>query len=113
MRSPFPAMDPYLEHPELWPDVHHGLIEALRDSLAPQVRPTYRVAIEKRVYLVELEGLVFVGRPDVAITKSPVTPPPPGRGSAVSAGGSASRQFGDLLLWLAVSEEEVERESQE
>jgi len=27
-------MDPYLEHPGLWPDVNHGLIEALRDALA-------------------------------------------------------------------------------
>lgn len=77
MRSPFPGMDPYLEHPELWPDVHHGLIEALRDSLAPQLRPRYRVAVEKRVYLIEPEGLVFVGRPDVAIGEFPVTRPAP------------------------------------
>jgi hypothetical protein len=26
MPSPFPGMDPYLEAPELWPDVHHRLI---------------------------------------------------------------------------------------
>jgi Protein of unknown function (DUF4058) len=23
MKSPFPGMDPYLEHPSLWPDVHN------------------------------------------------------------------------------------------
>ncbi|MFN0055331.1 MAG: DUF4058 family protein [Planctomycetales bacterium] len=24
MPSPFPGMDPYLEDPGLWPDVHHA-----------------------------------------------------------------------------------------
>ena len=50
MPSPFPGMDPYLEHPALWPDVHHGLIEALRNALAPLLRPRYRIAVEERVY---------------------------------------------------------------
>jgi hypothetical protein len=63
-------MDPFLEHPELWPDVHHGLIEALRESLAPRLRPKYRVAIEKRTYLAEPEGLVLVGRPDVSVVEA-------------------------------------------
>ena len=26
MSCPFPGMDPYLEHPTLWPGVHNGLI---------------------------------------------------------------------------------------
>jgi hypothetical protein len=26
MNTPFPGMDPWLEHPILWPDVHNGLI---------------------------------------------------------------------------------------
>lgn len=66
MPSPFPGMDPYLEHPDLWPDVHHGLIEALRSALAPTLRPRYRVLVEKRTYRVEPGEIVFVGRPDVA-----------------------------------------------
>jgi hypothetical protein len=33
--SPFPGMDPYLEHSTLWPGVHNGLIAALQLSLAP------------------------------------------------------------------------------
>ncbi|MGB3767260.1 MAG: DUF4058 family protein [Phormidesmis sp.] len=28
MASPFPGMDPYLEHPEIWPGVHLLLIAA-------------------------------------------------------------------------------------
>ena len=62
-------MDPYLEHPDLWPDVDHGLIEALREFLAPRLRPKYRVAIEKRTYLAEPEGLALVGRPDVGLVR--------------------------------------------
>jgi Protein of unknown function (DUF4058) len=29
MPSPFPGMNPYLEHPEIWPGVHLLLIPAL------------------------------------------------------------------------------------
>ncbi|MCK4452049.1 MAG: DUF4058 family protein [Anaerolineae bacterium] len=30
MPSPFPGMDPYLEYPVRWPDVHHSLITYIR-----------------------------------------------------------------------------------
>lgn len=66
MPSPFPGMDPYLEHPDLWPDVHHRLIVALADSLAPPLRPKYRVMVDKRTYRVEPGEVVFTGRTDVA-----------------------------------------------
>ncbi len=39
IRPPFPGMDPYLEHPSLWPDVHNSLIAAIRDELSSQVAP--------------------------------------------------------------------------
>jgi hypothetical protein len=39
----FPGMDPYLEHPSLWPDVHNSLIIAVRDTLAAQLAPRYYV----------------------------------------------------------------------
>jgi hypothetical protein len=65
--SPFPGMDPYLEHPTLWPGVHNGLIAALQLSLAPQLRPRYYVAIEERLFITEPDQRVFVGRPDFAI----------------------------------------------
>jgi hypothetical protein len=44
-------MDPYLENPGLWPDVHITLISAYRDVLAAQLRPKYIVRIEERVYI--------------------------------------------------------------
>jgi hypothetical protein len=65
--TPFPGMDPYLEHPALWPSVHNGLIAALQLSLAPQLRPHYYVALEERLYITEPDQRVFVGRPDAAV----------------------------------------------
>lgn len=47
MPSPFPGFDPYLENPDFWPEVHSRLIVALADSLVPQVRPKYEIAIAK------------------------------------------------------------------
>ena len=41
MPSPFPGMDPYLEDPSAWSNVHHCLITAIADSLAPQLLPKY------------------------------------------------------------------------
>ena len=71
MPTPFPGMDPYLERADLWPDVHNSLIMALRDYLAPRVRPRYYVSIEQRTYKQEPGGLSFSGRPDVAVVASP------------------------------------------
>lgn len=70
MTTPFPGMDPYLEHPALWEDVHTRLIVAIADSLGPQVRPHYRVAVERRTYLAVFapEEYELVGKPDVVIS---------------------------------------------
>ena len=51
MPSPFPGMDPYLEEPGLWPDVHHGLISEMQAQLNRHLRPKYHVRIEERVYI--------------------------------------------------------------
>jgi hypothetical protein len=67
MKSPFPGMDPYLEHPSLWPDIHNSLIAAIRDELAPRLAPRYYVGLERRTYLMNLDDVVFIGRPDIAV----------------------------------------------
>jgi hypothetical protein len=67
MATPFPGMDPYLEHPDLWRDVHHRLIVALADDLAPRLRPRYRVKVEVRVYAAMPDKLGFIGVPDAGI----------------------------------------------
>jgi Protein of unknown function (DUF4058) len=67
MSSPFPGMNPYLENPDLWSEVHSRLIVAIADAIAPNLHPQYYVAIEKRTYLSEIEDSVLVGIPDVAL----------------------------------------------
>lgn len=70
MSSPFPGMNPYLESPELWSEVHSRLIVAIADAIAPHIRPKYRVAIEKRVYKTTDDNSVLVGIPDVVVARN-------------------------------------------
>jgi hypothetical protein len=67
MASPFPGMNPYLESPDLWTEVHHRLISAIAAAIEPSLPPNYRVAIEKRVYSQTVDDSVLVGIPDVAV----------------------------------------------
>lgn len=67
MRSPFPGMDPYLEAPEVWPEVHSRLSVAIADQLGEQLSDPYRVAIEKRIYIDGAEADLTVGIPDISV----------------------------------------------
>ena len=66
MPSPFPGMDPYFEHPEIWPGVHHRLIVAIADFLSVRLRPKYSVSLEVRMYETSDDRSLLVGIPDVA-----------------------------------------------
>ncbi len=81
MPSPFPGMDPWLEQPGLWSELHTSLITALRDALGPVLRPRYRVAIEQQVYLTALEPGEVAGRPEAGVVQYAQEAPP------VMAGG--------------------------
>ncbi len=63
--SPFPGMNPYLESPALWSEVHSWLIVELARMLNPRITPKYRAAVEKRVY----EETILIGIPDVSIVQ--------------------------------------------
>jgi uncharacterized protein DUF4058 len=67
MLTPFPGMDPYLERPGLWSQVHTDLIVDIRRYLAPRLRPNYQVAIEQRTYVSLLAPDKLVGEPDVLV----------------------------------------------
>lgn len=67
MPTPFPGMDPYLEHHTLWPNVHSRLVIALADDLAPRLRPRYCVAVEERTILSGPGDLTFALRPDAVV----------------------------------------------
>jgi hypothetical protein len=72
MHNPFPGMNPYLEQPGLWPQVHNRLIVAIADDITPQVAPRYLVSIEERVYA-STEATPLIGIADVAVTRLPTT----------------------------------------
>ncbi|MDZ7961609.1 MAG: DUF4058 family protein [Aulosira sp. DedQUE10] len=67
MASPFLGMNPYLENSLFWSEIHNLLIAAIFRKLNPQLRPKYKVAIEKRVYQTIDEDSLLVGVADVAV----------------------------------------------
>jgi hypothetical protein len=80
MPSPFPGMNPYLESPTLWSQIHTHLIVAIAEKMNPILRPKYRMAMEQRVYTETDNGNGFelVGIPDnvVFTPTSKITPSP-------------------------------------
>jgi len=50
-RYRFPGMDPWLEHPAIWPDVHHRLITYLTDDLAERIAPGYTARHGERLII--------------------------------------------------------------
>ena len=72
MPSPFPGMDPYLENPVRWPDVHQSFITYIRDAIQPQIRPRYHARIGERVYILEPPHALY---PDVLLIGHPVKEP--------------------------------------
>lgn len=50
MPSPFPGMDPYVERPDLWVELHNPLMMYARDALQPQLPPQYVARLELRIY---------------------------------------------------------------
>lgn len=74
MPSPFPGMNPYLEHANTWHDFHGAMAFALRSMLVEQLRPRYIVKVDEHVYIHELSAAErrIHGRPDVGITLNPL-----------------------------------------
>src|SRR5436190_10218541 len=70
MPSPFPGMDPYLEHYELWESVHAFLIGAVAENLSPRIRPLYRVSIQQRFYVLEAQEQLTVGVADALLSRA-------------------------------------------
>lgn len=72
MPSPFPGMDPYLEQPGRWRDVHHELISGIRSELNTQLRPNFYARVEERVYIQKGDDPArSLWIPDVTIVPGP------------------------------------------
>jgi Protein of unknown function (DUF4058) len=71
MKSPFPGMDPYLEEPNLWSDVHTTLIIAIKGALNAELPESYVASADKYVWIHEPDAgaRTRVIRPDAFIVK--------------------------------------------
>lgn len=86
MASPFPGMDPYLEQSSIWPDVHTGLITAIRNQLQSQIVPRYIAQITPYIALehIEITSARRAVVPDVGIYERDTAPGAQG-GAAIDA----------------------------
>src|SRR5690554_1341509 len=51
MPSPFPRMDPYLERPDIFPDLHSSLIIFLKDALQRKLPEPYYASSDRRTWV--------------------------------------------------------------
>jgi hypothetical protein len=80
--SPFPGMDPYLEAPSIWPDVHTRLMSIIAEQLTPLLVPKYLAELETQLVIDHLDDEPQVVLADVSVTTSDVAA---GSASAVAA----------------------------
>jgi hypothetical protein len=73
MPSPFPGMDPHLEAPHIWPDLHDSLAGELRNELNQTLPSPYYARLEMRPELgiIEDHGATHRIAPDVTIVRNP------------------------------------------
>src|SRR5919197_4772217 len=71
MPSPFPGMDPYLEAPDIWPDLHEALAGEMRAELNLRLPQPYYARLEVRpeVGIVDDVGTSRRIVPDVAVIR--------------------------------------------
>ncbi len=103
MPSPFPGMDPYLEEPGLWPDVHHGIISYTQELLTRLLRPKYYVRVEERVYLSdESDPGRRVIIPDIRIADRPEW-----QGGPLPSGGADALAVAESVVVTSLFEEDI------
>ena len=86
MPSPFPGMDPFLEHPDIFPDVHDSLVAYLREAIQLDLPAPYVAALGRRTWIEVSER--YIG-PDVQLShpRAGLRPAPGHASTAVTAVG--------------------------
>jgi len=101
MPSPFPGMDPYLETPDRWRNVHNNLATEIQAQLAPLLRPRYYADQEPRFFYDT--GLDIAARrpalPDVSVLETPQ--PAPSAASTSTSPAEAAIAPAPLELLIA------------
>ena len=86
MPSPFPGMDPFLEDPRRFPELHAALIYLAKAALQRTLPAHYGATAEQRTWI---ERPRRVGLPDVGVERVRPAPPPPVGGAAVAEPSAA------------------------
>jgi hypothetical protein len=98
-------MDPYLENPGLWPEIHHNLISEIQGLLTTHLRPKYLVRIEERVYIADESDETLRSElriPDVEVLSRPGWEKARVRGEAASP-----REVAEPIIATTWFEEEI------
>jgi hypothetical protein len=75
MPSPFPGMNPYLEHPDAWSDFHERYVITLARELGRAIPRKYFVKVDQNVYGQDTGGeLALIGRGDAYVVASGNSP---------------------------------------
>jgi hypothetical protein len=104
VRLPFPGMDPWLELPALWLDVHNSLIASIRDELASRVAPKYYVGIEQHTYVTSAAGDLVGIRPDIYVGRSRSRKRMPTHGEPATAGAGVLAMDVEVPVEIQVEE---------
>jgi hypothetical protein len=86
MPSPFPGMNPYLEHSDVWHDFHESFLPRVRDRLVAQLGRDYVVKLEQHLYVEELSpqaSRTLSGRSDVSVAEKGTEPNRPSGAAAL------------------------------
>ncbi len=83
MPSPIPGMDPFLEDPTVFPDLHDNLIAELRNAINAQLPPPYYASSALRVWVEPSQRRV---EPDVNVLR----PERPGSGTVPAQPGATA-----------------------
>src|SRR5438445_1601688 len=76
MPSPFPGMDPYLEHPDLFPGLHDDLVSQMKQVLQQGLPEGYYATSKSRVWIEVSQRYI---EPDVDVLRSRETAQPKSR----------------------------------
>ena len=109
MPGPFPGMNPYLENPLLWPDLHHSFITYARAALRVTLPPGYIAVVEERVYVVSSDAAYTEQRAGRNLVPDVFVRPRPDMPVSRQSRGVALAEIADLPRVVRVPSEGWER----
>lgn len=82
MPSPFPGMDPYLEHPNLWMSVHEAFVTYAAEQLNAILPQRYVASINGRLYIAQPQRDIYL---NMAVMEHPSVRASEGNGHTAMA----------------------------